>query len=85
MYLLVPFIVQISNKSLGETQSYEDPPFSGPKWPICPIQEFFQKIRSYNFMYLLTPFIAQNFKQKLRTDPKLLAHAIFRPEMANLP
>ena len=36
-------------------------------------------------MYLLTPFIAKNFKKILRVDPELWGHAISRPKMAHLP
>ena len=32
---------KISKKSLGRIQSYEDAPFLGPKWPVCPEREFF--------------------------------------------
>ena len=35
-------------------------------------------------MYLLAPFILQNFKKILRADPELWGCAIFRPKMAHL-
>ena len=41
MYLLAPFILQNFKKLLESIQSYEDVPFSGQKWPICPEQIFF--------------------------------------------
>ena len=46
MYLLASFIVQNlkkkkkKKKKLEPFQSYEDVPFSGLKWPICPEQIF---------------------------------------------
>ena len=36
-------------------------------------------------MYRLAPFILQNFKNILRTDPELWRCGIFRPKMAHLP
>ena len=36
-------------------------------------------------MYLLAPFILQNFKKILRADPELWGCAIFGPKMAHLP
>ena len=42
-------------------QSYEDVPFLGPEWSICPKQWFFQKIIKITLIYLLTTFIVQNF------------------------
>ena len=42
MNLLAPFILQnLKKKFLEPIQSYEDMPFSGLKWPICPEQNFF--------------------------------------------
>ena len=49
MYLLAPFIFQISKKSLGWIQSYEDVPFLSQKLSICPKWEFFQKNHWSNF------------------------------------
>ena len=36
-------------------------------------------------MYLLAPFILQNFKKILRADPELWGCAIFGPKMVHLP
>ena len=41
MYLLDPFILQNFKKFLEPIQSYEDVPFSSPKWLTCPEQFFF--------------------------------------------
>ena len=35
-------------------------------------------------MYLLAPFILQNFKTVLRADPELGGRAIFGPKIAHL-
>ena len=44
MYLLAPFIVQNFKKILRvNIQSYDGTSFLGPKWPISPKEEFFQK------------------------------------------
>ena len=44
IYLLALFIVQNLKKFLQRIQSYEDAQFLDPKWPICPNENFFQKI-----------------------------------------
>ena len=43
IYLLAPFIVQNLKKLFQQIQSYEDAQFLGPKWPISPNDNFFQK------------------------------------------
>ena len=43
IYLLALFIVQNLKKFLQRIQSYEDAQFLGPKWPISPNDNFFQK------------------------------------------
>ena len=71
IYLLALFIVQNLKKFLQQIQSYEDAPFLGPKWSICPKQIFFWKIINIILIYLLAPFIVQNFKKILPVDPEL--------------
>ena len=44
IYLLALFIVQNLRKFLQQIQSYEDAPFLGQKWSICPKQIFFEKL-----------------------------------------
>ena len=66
-------------------QSYEDAPFWGPKWSISPKQIFFWKIIKIILIYLLAPFIVQNFKKILTMDPELWGCAIFAPKMAHFP
>ena len=41
---------------LGPTQSYENVPFSGPKWLICPEQNFFRTNHYYYFHLPIGPF-----------------------------
>ena len=43
IYQLAPFIVQNFKKIFQRIQSYEDVQFLGPKWPICPNENFFEK------------------------------------------
>ena len=85
IYLLALFIVQNLKKFLQRIQSYEDVPFLGPKWSICPKQIFFWKIINIILIYLLAPFIVQNFKKILPADPELWGCAIFGPKMAHFP
>ena len=43
IYLLALFTVQNFKKFFQWIQSYEDAQFLGPKWPISPNDNFFQK------------------------------------------
>ena len=52
-------------KFLEPIQSYEDVPFSGAKWPICPKQKRFVQTIIITFIYLLALLIVQNFKKFL--------------------
>ena len=61
IYLLALFIVQHFKKFLQQIQSFEDAPFLGPKWSMCPREIFFSKIINIFLIYLLAPFIRQNF------------------------
>ena len=67
--IIITFIYQNFKKILWWTQSYEDAPFLGPKWYICP--NFFWKIINIILIYLFAPFIAQNFKKILPADSQL--------------
>ena len=66
MYLIAPFILQNFKKFLEPIQSYEDVPFSSPKWPICPEQKFFGTNHIITFIYLLALFIMHNLKKFLQ-------------------
>ena len=57
---------KIFKKFLEPIQSYEDVPFSGPKWPICPEQIFLVQTIIITFIYLLALFIVQNLKKFLQ-------------------
>ena len=57
IHLLVLCIVKNFKKSLQWIQSYEDAPFLGPKWSICPKQNFFWNIINIILIYLLAPLI----------------------------
>ena len=55
---------KLKKKILQQIQSYEDAPFLGPKWSICPKEKFLlEKIINIIFIYLLAPFIVQNIKK----------------------
>ena len=79
IYLLAIFIVQNLKKFLQRIQNYDDAPFLGPKWTICPKQIFFWKIITIILIYLLALFIAQNLKKILPADPELWECAIYGP------
>ena len=85
MYLLSLFIVKNLNKFLQQIQSYDDVPFLGPKWSICPKQNFLWKIIIIILIYLLAPFIVQNFKFFFPADPEFWRCVIFAPKMAHFP
>ena len=79
-----PFsLCKIYKKFLQRIQSYEDASFLGPKWFICPKQIFLlKKIINTILIYLLAPFIMQNFKKNLRANPELWGCAIFWPNLS---
>ena len=70
--------MQNLKKFLQRSQSYEDVPFLGPKWSICTKQNFFINII---LIFLLAPFIVQNFKKILPVDPELWGCAISESKM----
>ena len=76
---------KIFKKILQWILSYEDAPFLGPKWSICPKQFLFRKILNIILIYLLARFIVQNFKKILHADPELWGCAIFGPKLAHFP
>ena len=57
IYLLALSLCKFKKKILQQIQSYEDAPFLGPKWSICPSNFFFLKIIKIILIYLLAPFI----------------------------
>ena len=61
---------KILKKFLGLIQSYEDVPFSGPKWPICHEQNFFGTNHYYYFHLPIGPFHCAKFKKILTADPE---------------
>ena len=61
IYLLALFIVQNFKKLLQPIQSYEDVPFSGPKWPICHEQFLFGTNHYYYFHLPTGPFHCPKF------------------------
>ena len=72
MYLLAPFIFQISKKSLGWIQSYEDVPFLSQKLSICPKWEFFQKNHWSNFNVPLCFFHEAKFQKTPYSRSKVM-------------
>ena len=73
-------------KSLELFQSYDYVSFLGPKWSTFSKDLFWKNHYSNKiFMYLLDPFIEQNFKKIIRVDPKFSQCIIFGTKMAHLP
>ena len=62
---------EIFKKLLEFIQSYEDVPFSGPKWPICPEQIFFGTNHYYYFHLPIGPFHCAKFLKIYTADPEL--------------
>ena len=52
-------------------QSYEDVPFSGTKWLICPEHIFFGTNHHYYFHLPIGPFHCAKFEKILTADPEL--------------
>ena len=63
---------KILKKFLGLIQSYEDVPFSGPKWPICHEQFFLVQTIIITFIYLLALFIVQNLKKNSSSGSRVM-------------
>ena len=61
-YLLVPFILQNFKKFLDLIQSYEDVPFSDPKWTIC--ADFFGTNHYYYLHIAIGTFHCAKCKKK---------------------
>ena len=76
---------KILKKFLGPIQSYEDVPFSGPKWPICPEQTFFGINHYYYFHLPIGPFHCAKFLKILIAGPELWGCTIFGLKMVHLP
>ena len=72
-------------KFLWPIQSYEDVPFSDPKWSTCDEQNFFGTNRYYYFHLPIGPFNCAKFKNILTEDPELRGCAICGPKMVHLP
>ena len=72
IYLLALFIVQNLKKFLQRIQSYEDVPFLGPNWSICPKQNFLGKIINIILIYLLAHFIVRNFKKNSSSGSRVM-------------
>ena len=62
---------KILKELLELIQSYQNVPFSDPKWPICPEQIFLVQTSIITFIYLLALFIVENLQKSLTEDPKL--------------
>ena len=65
-------------------QNWEDAPFFGPKWSICPQTIFFGKLL-YHFHLTISSFHCAKFKKIIPEDPELRICAIFGHTMAHLP
>ena len=80
-----PFsLCKIYKKFLLQIQSYKDVPFLG-KMVHLPQTTFFLRTINITFIYLLTPFIVQNFKKIPPADLGLWGCAIFGPKITHLP
>ena len=63
---------KIFKKFLGLIQSYEDVPFSGPKWPICPEQIFFGTNHYYYFHLPIGLFHCAKFKKNSHSGSRIM-------------
>ena len=74
---------KILKKFLEPIQSYEDVPFSGPKWSICPEQNFFGTNHYYYFHQPTGHFQFAKFWKNLTADPELWWRALLDPKWSN--
>ena len=79
-------LCKIFKKFLEQIQSYEDVPFSGPKYPNLSWTNFFGTNHYYYFHLSISPFHWAKFKKKILTaNPELWGCTTFRPKMVQLP
>ena len=62
IYLLALFIKQNLKKFFQWIQSYEDAQFLGPKWPISPNENFFQKTCQWALFLSFMPIYMPKIK-----------------------
>ena len=80
-----PFsLCKIFKNSYCESRVMRMHHFWAQNGPFAP-NNFFWKIINIILIYLLAPFIVQNFKKILPADPELWGCAIFGPKMAHFP
>ena len=82
---LIKFFFKILKKFLEPIQSYEDVPFSGPKYPNLSWTKYFGTNHYYYFHLPIGPFHCAKFKKILTADPELWGCTIFGPKMVHLP
>ena len=63
---------KIFKRFLEPIQGYEDVPFSGPKWSICPEQNFSGKNHYYYFHLTISPFHCAKFKKHSYSGPTVM-------------
>ena len=91
MYLFVTFILQNFKKILrarAMRMCYfwaQNCPFVLNKIYLVQTIIMFWKIINTILIYLLAPFIVQNFKNIVQADPQLWGCTIFEPKMAHFP
>ena len=76
---------KIFKKILQWILSYEDAPFLGPKWSICPKQFLFRKILNIILIYLLARFIVQNFKKNPSRGSRIMRMCNFWTQIGPFP
>ena len=81
-----PFhLPKLKKKSYSGSRAMRMRQFWAQNGPFAQTDIFWKKIVKMIFIYLLVPFIMQNFKIILKADPELLWCTIFGPKMAHLP
>ena len=65
------FLEKQQNFHVPKSPFYQDVPFSGKKWHICPEQFFLVQTIIITFIYLLALFIVQNLQNFFAADPTL--------------
>ena len=80
MNLLAPFISQNLKKLLWPIQSYEDVPFSSPKWPTCHEQNFFGTNHYYYFPLPIGHFHRAKCKKNSYSGSRVVRMCHFRTQ-----
>ena len=84
-YYPLSFCKFFSKKFSADSELWGKAPFSGPKWPICPEQNFFGPNQCYYFHLSIGLFHCAKFKKILTADSELWRSPFLGPKWSICP